>query len=149
MICFEVEVNSEKVCTAGIGEFGVLTSCITWVNTRERSSVPEGPVKSVSLDVGGLTIPENDAGEFVNWSRRDLKIGDEVRFRIVEAVAADEPAERNVSPSEPVCSFCGKSASKVLKIIKAQQVNICNECVAVCNRVIADDQEPSFGKTDA
>ena len=64
---------------------------------------------------------------------------------IVDSVDADEPVERQPGDRESHCSFCGKRASNVSKIIEAQQVNICNECVAVCNRVMAENQEPNFG----
>ena len=117
MICFEVQINGEKICKAGIGEFGVLTSGITWVDTRQQRSVKDG-VKSVSLNVGGLTIPENNAGEFVTWVRQDLKIRDEVIVRIVEADDADEPVERQPGDREPHCSFCGKLASNVQKLLR-------------------------------
>lgn len=146
MICFEVQVNGVKICTAGTGEFGVLTSGLAWVNNRQEPSV-EDSVNRVSLNVGGLTIPENDSGEFVTWVRQDLKVGDEVRMRVVEAIVADEPVERQ--DREPHCSFCGKVASKVSKIIEAQHVKICNECVAVCNQVITENKEPRFGDSAA
>ena len=64
MICFEVQINGERMGRAGIGEFGVLTSGITWVNNHQQRSLEDG-VERVSLDVGGLTIPENETGEFV------------------------------------------------------------------------------------
>ena len=146
MICFEVQINGEKICRAGIGEFGVLTSGIAWVNNRQQRS-DEDDVKSVSLNVGGLTIPESDTGEFVTWVREELKVGDQVRMIIVDAVDADEPVERQ--HREPHCSFCGKVASNVSRIIEPQQVNICNECVAVCNHAIAENQEPNFGNSAA
>jgi hypothetical protein len=149
MLGFEVELNGEKICTAGTGEFGVLTSGITWVNNRQQSSVENGRVEKISLNIGGLTIPENDAGEFVNWARKELNIGDKVVVRIVDATEADEPAEPELGDREPYCSFCGKRASDVAKIIKAQQVGICNGCVEICNRVIADNQEPKFGGSAA
>lgn len=92
MICFEVQVNDRKICRAGLGQFGVLTSLISWVNNRERPD--ENGTQSVSLNVGGLTIPENDPGEFVTWVRESLTVGDEVSMKIVEAIDADEPVER-------------------------------------------------------
>ncbi len=38
------------------------------------------------------------------------------------------------SKSEPRCNFCGLYESQVLKLFKGPNVNICNECIAMCNR---------------
>ena len=37
------------------------------------------------------------------------------------------------------CSFCGKAAESARKIITGPGVHICDECVAVCNRIIEED----------
>ena len=37
------------------------------------------------------------------------------------------------------CSFCGKSQEQVRKLIAGPTVFICDECVEVCNDIIADD----------
>ena len=37
------------------------------------------------------------------------------------------------------CSFCGKSSESARKIITGPGVHICDECVAVCNRIIEED----------
>ncbi len=143
MICFEIQINGKKICRAGLGQFGVLSCVISWVNNRQLPVEDEG--KSVSLNVGGLTIPENHTGEFVTWVRESLTVGDEVSMKIVEAIDADEPVERQPGAREPHCSFCGKAASMVSRIIEAQQVNICSECVAVCNQILAGNQGSHFG----
>jgi ATP-dependent Clp protease ATP-binding subunit ClpX len=36
------------------------------------------------------------------------------------------------------CSFCGKGHSEVVKLIAGPTVYICNECVELCNEIIAD-----------
>jgi ATP-dependent Clp protease ATP-binding subunit ClpX len=38
----------------------------------------------------------------------------------------------------PKCSFCGKGHDEVQKLIAGPSVYICNECVALCNEIIAD-----------
>jgi ATP-dependent Clp protease ATP-binding subunit ClpX len=35
------------------------------------------------------------------------------------------------------CSFCGKSQEQVNKLIPGQGACICDECVALCNQIIA------------
>ena len=37
------------------------------------------------------------------------------------------------------CSFCGKTHAQVKKLIAGPTVYICNECIAICNDIIADD----------
>jgi len=39
------------------------------------------------------------------------------------------------------CSFCGKSQSQAKKLIAGPAVYICDECVALCNDIIAEDAE--------
>ncbi|NWF53643.1 MAG: ATP-dependent Clp protease ATP-binding subunit ClpX [Syntrophaceae bacterium] len=39
------------------------------------------------------------------------------------------------------CSFCGKSQSQAKKLIAGPAVYICDECVALCNDIIAEDFE--------
>ena len=43
------------------------------------------------------------------------------------------------------CSFCGKEQTQVEKLIVATQrtpaVAICNDCVTVCNRILAQHQK--------
>lgn len=38
------------------------------------------------------------------------------------------------------CSFCGKPKDEVRKLIAGPSVWICNECVDICNEIVADDQ---------
>lgn len=78
MICFEVWVNGEKVCLAGVSESDVLT-CIVDGERRGLKS---------NLHVGGLVKDEH-----VRWTqkRHSLEVGDEVIIKIVESDKADEP----------------------------------------------------------
>ncbi len=46
------------------------------------------------------------------------------------------------------CSFCGKSQKEVKKLIAGPTVYICDECIALCNDIIAEEvekDEPSAG----
>jgi ATP-dependent Clp protease ATP-binding subunit ClpX len=38
----------------------------------------------------------------------------------------------------PKCSFCGKGHNEVKKLIAGPSVFICNECIGLCNEIIAD-----------
>lgn len=48
---------------------------------------------------------------------------------------------RRPSKTDPRCSFCGRTASQVDKIITGPSVHICNECVKLCNEVLAEDKK--------
>ena len=39
------------------------------------------------------------------------------------------------------CSFCGKSQREVRKLIAGPTVYICDECIELCNEIIADETE--------
>src|SRR3954464_4592119 len=48
------------------------------------------------------------------------------------------------------CSFCGKSQKEVKKLIAGPTVYICDECIGLCNDIIAEEIEKeseSFGLT--
>ncbi|MBW2071224.1 MAG: ATP-dependent Clp protease ATP-binding subunit ClpX, partial [Deltaproteobacteria bacterium] len=40
-----------------------------------------------------------------------------------------------------VCSFCGKSQDEVKKLIAGPTVYICDECIELCNDIIAEEFE--------
>jgi ATP-dependent Clp protease ATP-binding subunit ClpX len=47
---------------------------------------------------------------------------------------------------ELACSFCGKSRADVRKLISGPKVYICDECVSLCNEIIArEDATPGHG----
>ena len=47
--------------------------------------------------------------------------------------------DSNNRRTELICSFCGKSSSQVKRIIVGPDVNICNECVELCESLISED----------
>ncbi len=85
MRAFEVYLNNQKLCLAGVGDRGVLSAHVTW-NTGDAN-------ESLELETGGL-ISTNM--EFVSWIRqRPLSVGDHVRISVVEANSVDEPKTRH------------------------------------------------------
>jgi len=44
------------------------------------------------------------------------------------------------------CSFCGKSKDSVRKFISGPSVYICNECVALCNEILAEEDDREVGE---
>ncbi|MGH7408568.1 MAG: ATP-dependent Clp protease ATP-binding subunit ClpX [Candidatus Methylomirabilales bacterium] len=45
------------------------------------------------------------------------------------------------------CTFCGKSQEDVRKLIAGPTVYICDECIELCNDIIAEEQEEERGKS--
>jgi ATP-dependent Clp protease ATP-binding subunit ClpX len=53
------------------------------------------------------------------------------------------------APGELCCSFCGKNQDEVQRLIAGPDVYICDECVALCNEIIAQEsvtEETEGGK---
>jgi ATP-dependent Clp protease ATP-binding subunit ClpX len=70
--------------------------------------------------------------------------------RSKEEAKARRKLERTVGRKLPPalhCSFCGKSQIEVEKLIAGPTGFICNECVAMCNDVIAERPIPDNGYT--
>jgi hypothetical protein len=83
MRAFDISLNGKRICVAGIGDDGVLSTTITYVPFRNR--------RETVLYIGGLSLPQN---EHVLWNRAMLKVGDEVRLKVVEKSSVDKPRER-------------------------------------------------------
>jgi ATP-dependent Clp protease ATP-binding subunit ClpX len=47
------------------------------------------------------------------------------------------------------CSFCGKSKDSVKRFISGPSVYICNECVSLCNEILAEEEEKEAAGTTA
>ena len=55
-------------------------------------------------------------------------------------MSSRDDAKTNLS-----CSFCGKSQKEVKKLIAGPSVYICDECIALCNDIIAEEVEKGEG----
>ncbi|MGH9500704.1 MAG: hypothetical protein ACRD3L_16305 [Terriglobales bacterium] len=93
MRAFEVYLNGAKLCLAGIGNDGVLTTIVNWV--------AKGGEGDLFFTVGGLLTP---TGEHVAWLRQHLRVGDEVQIKIVEADTVDNPTAEGsrIEPRKPL-----------------------------------------------
>lgn len=47
------------------------------------------------------------------------------------------------------CSFCGKSQKQVERLISGPHVYICEECIELCNEIIAEETEAARGESAA
>jgi len=48
---------------------------------------------------------------------------------------------RKEQPTNLSCSFCGKGQREVRKLIAGPTVYICDECIRLCNDIIAEDND--------
>lgn len=98
MIGFEVEVNGEKICLAGVGEFGVLTTIVSWVRTGAMVAEEGEQVNKLELHVGGLK-EAGSASAHITWLNKNLVLDDEIKVRIVNTDHVDEAAR--IEPIDP------------------------------------------------
>lgn len=83
MQAFEVSVNGERLCLAGVAD-GVLTTILCCTTQQRRGNL--------FLEVGGLI---SETKEHVNWiSQKALSLGDSVQIKIIEAEAVDNPIKK-------------------------------------------------------
>jgi hypothetical protein len=86
MRALEIHLNGEKLCTAGIGDDGVLSAIVNWVTGKSGADL--------HLYVGGLINPGK---ERVSWvEHRHLTAGDEIQVKVVEVNSVDEPMRRTL-----------------------------------------------------
>ena len=90
MIAFEIYLNDQKLCRAGIGDSGVLSAIVNWsAATMATGARNEG----LFLNMGGLVTPER---KHVSWiDQKPLAVGDRIQVSIVEADSVDEHQRRD------------------------------------------------------
>jgi len=95
MRAFEISLNGKKLCLAGIGSDGVLSTIVNWVAKRGEGDL--------FLEVGGLITPPN---EHVSWEQqKPLRVGDRIQVKIVETNSVDEPKRRRrANPAKELTS---------------------------------------------
>jgi hypothetical protein len=102
MLCFEVWKNGQKLTTAGVNDAGVLSFILSWVGKETNASSIAGSsaetIQGMHCAVGGI-----DGATYVDWyETNDLKIGDELRVRLVSSDIPDPPLRsRTVPRGEP------------------------------------------------
>lgn len=90
MIAFRVHLNGKKICTAGVGDFGVLTTSLAWRGSQPYRKSGQSVAEYLRLDVGGLA----GSGERLRWLDRKLRPGDVVSIKVVQVDSADQARER-------------------------------------------------------
>jgi hypothetical protein len=90
MIAFEIHLNDQKLCRAGVGDRGVLSAIVTWAAATMATGTRN---ESLFLNIGGLINPE---GEHVSWiNQKPLAAGDKIQVNIIEADSVDEHQRRD------------------------------------------------------
>ena len=58
-------------------------------------------------------------------------------------------SKKNDASEDLLCSFCGKSQDEVKKLIAGPSVYICDECIQLCNEIIAEEYSQESEKDAA
>jgi hypothetical protein len=104
MLCFEVWRNDEKLVTAGLSEAGVLSFMLTWVgdgaDASSGAAASAGTIPGLTCLVGGMDSALHPSGDRqVDWyETSELKIGDELRVRLISSDTPDPPLRYRTVP---------------------------------------------------
>ena len=61
----------------------------------------------------------------------------------------DKTTQNTPDNAQQFCSFCGKSVYEVKKLVSGRGVCICDECINLCNDIMADDKQMQVAKDSA
>ena len=59
---------------------------------------------------------------------------------------SDDKKQNTPETPQQFCSFCGKSVYEVKKLVSGRNVCICDECINLCNDIMADDKQIQISK---
>jgi hypothetical protein len=106
MIVFEVQINGQVVCNAGVGDLGVLTAVLKWAR-RDPNDCPEGldlkewSAQELDLSIGGTVGHEKHGHQFLDWVRdRRVSVGDDIRIKVLDEPECDPPIAKRIETSE-------------------------------------------------
>jgi len=86
MIAFEVSINGEYICTAGVEQIGSLSAITTWAKRSNPTSDEE-----LRFHLGGLVCDSKGNNIYLKWIDRNLQAGDEINIKIVQVSQVDKP----------------------------------------------------------
>lgn len=97
MICFDIDLNGKRLCRAGVGESGTIYSSVLWVGGSPHSPKHRGRTNSGVLELGVTgALGSLERQVHRQWVERQLRPGDTVSIRIVNADSADRPRREQV-----------------------------------------------------
>lgn len=112
--------------------FGSWRRLKTFIEARDAFGQAARNVASIR---DRMPKPSKALVQEMNAARREMA---QLRRRF-EKVAPEPPAR---DPDELYCSFCSKSQHEVDKLIAGPDTYICDECIALCNTILADAESP-------
>ncbi len=157
MLCFEVSKNGKKLALSGLRESGVLSLMLSWVGREQGASAAAastaGPIAGLDFRVGGIDSSDPAGDVDVAWVEgADIKVGDDIRVRLLAAESADQPAR--CGPYQPAkrkeggarlteCSFCGEMRQIEPETpfkagIGGANVFICLRCIVLAERMLVE-----------
>lgn len=114
MIAFEIWLNGEHICTAGVEQKGSLNAITTWA--KRTDSISEEELK---FYVGGLVCDSEDNNVFFKWIDRNLEVGDEINIKIVQASEVDKP----ISEKRELANFVEEQQRRYYEKLKQKYEN--------------------------
>ena len=92
MLAFEVSVDDERVCLAGMDDWSVMSVILSAVRSRQGDRPRPG---ELDVSVGGLTEDSSEGiAHHARWVRLKLQVGSRVAVNIVETDQPDPPSRR-------------------------------------------------------
>ena len=99
MIVFELTINGSRIARGGREDLCVLSSCVSAVGMlgpKTAGAKKRVEDTAIHIHLGGLTAKKDRSKDVhLNWIPHiPLKVGDEIKIRIVEAAKADKPVRK-------------------------------------------------------
>jgi hypothetical protein len=96
MIAFEISIDGQKKCTAGVADLGVVSVIASWARRASPDPTSGQPTpgsfeEELTLDVGGLMHDPDGAAVHVRWLQQPLSVGQQITLTIVETTHVDPP----------------------------------------------------------
>ena len=145
MLALEVELNGERVTTAGVAHAERIDAFVTICPGMKESWVR----------VSGEVVPDHNPSADAFWFHRALAHGDRVTIRLVESAKPVVPRLTRSDPSVEAtdsvpfaCSFCGKPSTEIERMWAGPKAQICNECIQMMHEMSVEDAVASHISED-
>ena len=135
MLSFEITLNDQRLCTAGLYASGGIHAMVSVSQYEHTKNKPAAGDLSVSGLIGDERVTWVDG-----WGK--LRVGDVVSVKIVDAAEPDSPRrlelrvndtdESHLGPlqSGGQCAFCSKRQSEVQRLVNLGVPDlICDQCI--------------------
>ena len=92
MLAFEVFVDDQRICLAGMEDWSVMSVILSAVKARRGDQERGG---ELDVSVGGLSEEDKDGiSHHARWARLNLTVGSRLMVNIVETNQPDPPIRR-------------------------------------------------------